>query len=195
MYKLDKEGFFMDANIILESFYYLSKKLNSSIDKLAAVKLLFFADRYHLRKYGRLISDDTYYALPHGPVASNSLDILNQVMNDSNTGTSRKYIKKSDSNTFIAVETDYKLEYLSDSDVEALEFVAEQFGDKEAWELRNLTHNYPEWKRFEHTLDTQLSRREKIIMSDFFESTNIENDPFLIIPQRVVELSKEAYIY
>ena len=184
----------MDANIILESFYYLSKKLDSPIDKLAAVKLLFFADRYHLRKYGRLISDDTYYALPHGPVASNSLDILNQVMNDSDTGAAKQYIKKSDSKAFTAVETDYELEYLSDSDIEALNFVAEQFGDKEAWELRNLTHEYPEWKRFEHTLDSQLSRREKIIMSDFFENANIENDPFLVIPERVVELSKEAYV-
>jgi len=70
----------VDTKIVLESFYYLSKKMNASIDKLAAIKLLFFADRYHLRKYGRLITEDTYYALPHGPVASNALDVVNSVL-------------------------------------------------------------------------------------------------------------------
>lgn len=183
----------MDANIILESFYYLSKKLKSPIDKLAAVKLLFFADRYHLRKYGRLISDDTYYALPHGPVASNSLNIINEVISGENAGVDKQYIKTASATSFIAVDSEYEIEYLSDSDMEALDFVITEFGDKPAWDLRNLTHEYPEWKRFEHTLESQLSRREKIVMSDFFENANIDTDPFSVIPDRAVELSKESY--
>lgn len=183
----------MDANIILESFYYLAKKLESPIDKLAAVKLLFFADRYHLRKYGRLISDDTYYALPHGPVASNSLDIINLVLTDNNNGTEKNYIKKYDGTAFSAVDNDYELEYLSDSDVEALDFVIAEFGDMKTWDLRDLTHEYPEWKRYKQTLESQSSRREKIKMEDFFEEANMDDDPFSIIPKRAVELSKEVY--
>lgn len=183
----------MDANIILESFYYLAKKSDAPVDKLAAIKLLFFADRYHLRKYGRLISDDTYYALPHGPVASNALNIVNDVLAGENAGVTKQYIKSHTANAFISVEDEYELEYLSDSDIEALDFAIEKFGKQEAWSLRNLTHKYPEWKRFEHTLENQLSRREKILMSDFFENSDIESDPFLVIPDRVVELSKEVY--
>jgi len=183
----------MDANIILESFYYLAKKLESPIDKLAAVKLLFFADRYHLRKYGRLISDDTYYALPHGPVASNSLDILNLVMNGMKAGVEKEYIKKHHGNAFTSIDENYELEYLSDSDVEALDFVITEFGNNETWELRDLTHEYPEWKRFQKTLESQSSRRELIMMSDFFEEADVEYDPFSQIPKRAVELSKEVY--
>ncbi len=183
----------MDVNIVLESFYYLAKKIGSPVDKLAAVKLLFFADRYHLRKYGRLISDDIYFALPHGPVASNSLDILNIIMNGHNAGANKTYLKRKSTNTFVAVDNTYELEYLSDSDVEALDFTIKNFSKHEAWELRNLTHEYPEWKRYKNTLESHASRREEIVMDDFFEDADIQDDPYSIIEDRIVELSKEFY--
>ena len=185
----------MDTNIILESLYYLSKQLNKSVDKLSAIKLLFFADRYHLRKYGRLISEDTYYALPHGPVASNSLNIINEILIDNSVGSDRIYIVKTDKkDTFIATKDNLELEYLSNSDIEALDFVIEHFANKyKAWELRDLSHEYPEWKRYQHTLDSESSKREKIIMDDFFQNANISNDPYNIIDDNIVELSKELF--
>lgn len=183
----------MDANIILEAFYYLAKKMNAPVDKLAAVKLLFFADRYHLRKYGRLISEDTYFALPHGPVASNSLDILNLILDGQSAGVSKTYLNKESKHAFVAVDSQYDLEYLSDSDIEALDFVIEKFSHHEAWELRNLTHDYPEWKRYKSTLESNSSKREKIIMNDFFKNADVENDPYTIISDETVELSQELY--
>jgi len=183
----------MDSNIILECFYYLSKKMNTPIDKLAGIKLLFFADRYHLRKYGRLISEDIYYALPHGPVASNSLDILNEVMNGYNAGANKTYLNRKTGNAFVAVDSQYELEYLSDSDIEALDFTIEKFSNNETWKLRNLTHEYPEWKRYKNTLESNVSKREKIRMDDFFENSDIENDPYSVIDNKIVELSKELY--
>lgn len=184
----------MDSNIILECFYYLSKKMNAPIDKLAGIKFLFFADRYHLRKYGRLISEDTYYALPHGPVASNSLNILSDVMDGHSAGASKTYLNKSSKNAFIAVDSEHELEYLSDSDIEALDFAVEKFSHHETWELRNLTHEYPEWKRYKNTIESNSSKREKIIMEDFFENSNIENDPYVTVDEKIVELSKEIYL-
>ncbi len=183
----------MDANIVLESFYYLAKKINAPVDKLAAIKLLFFADRFHLRKYGRLISDDIYFALPHGPVASNSLDIINTVMNGNSVGASKTYLNKISTNAFVAVENDYTLEYLSETDVEALDFTLEHFANYETWELRNLTHEYPEWKRYKNTLESFASRREEIIIEDFFETAEVENDPYTVIEDRTVALSKQFY--
>jgi len=183
----------MDSNIILECFYYLSKKVNAPIEKLAAIKLLFFADRYHLRKYGRLISEDTYYALPHGPVASNSLNIINEVMDGHNAGSDKVYLDKQTNTSFMAVSSQHELEYLSDSDIEALDFVIDNFSKYDAWELRNLTHEYPEWRRYKNTLEGNLSKREKITMDDFFENANIENDPYIIIDNDIVQLSKELY--
>ena len=46
------------------------------IDKLHALKLVFFADRFHLRKYGRPITNDQYWAMRFGPVASGVKDLF-----------------------------------------------------------------------------------------------------------------------
>lgn len=185
----------MDAKVILESLYYLAKRIGHPIEKLAAVKLLFFADRYHLRKYGRLISEDTYYALPHGPVASNSLNIINEILINENAGVDREYLKRESVKSFSASSEEYELEYLSDTDKEALSFAVEHFGNMDTWDLRNLTHDYPEWKRYKHTLENELSKREPIVMSDFFEDSGIAEDPFEAIPKRAVELSRQFYLH
>lgn len=39
-------------------------------------KLLYFADRIHLERYGRLICGDSYVAMQHGPVPSATYDLL-----------------------------------------------------------------------------------------------------------------------
>ncbi|MGH7497077.1 MAG: Panacea domain-containing protein [bacterium] len=43
---------------------------------MALLKLVFFADRYHIRNYARPVSCDEYYALKLGPVPSNLKDIV-----------------------------------------------------------------------------------------------------------------------
>src|SRR5438094_6949292 len=48
------------------------------LNKMKALKLLFFADRYHLRKYGRLVSDCAYFAMKNGPVASEAKNVAEE---------------------------------------------------------------------------------------------------------------------
>src|SRR4030042_4954455 len=78
MDSINWEGLMRDESAIIESLHYLLKKLQHA-DKLKLVKLLFFADKYHLLKYARQISGDNYHALPAGPIPSGALDILNFV--------------------------------------------------------------------------------------------------------------------
>ncbi len=49
---------------------FFARQSGGRINKLKALKLMFFADRYHLRKFGRPVSECAYYAMTHGPVAS-----------------------------------------------------------------------------------------------------------------------------
>lgn len=46
-------------------------------DKYQAVKFFYLADREHLKRYGRPITYEKYYAMEYGPVASTVLDLLN----------------------------------------------------------------------------------------------------------------------
>jgi uncharacterized phage-associated protein len=58
-----------------QALNYFARQEGGSINKLKALKLLFFADRYHLRKFGRPVSECTYFAMAHGPVASEAKNI------------------------------------------------------------------------------------------------------------------------
>ncbi len=40
------------------------------------LKLLFYADKRHLNRYGRPITGDDYIAMQYGPVASTTYDML-----------------------------------------------------------------------------------------------------------------------
>jgi hypothetical protein len=46
------------------------------IDFHSILKMLFFADLFHLNQWGRPIVGDTYYALPYGPVPQTTYDLL-----------------------------------------------------------------------------------------------------------------------
>jgi len=59
-----------------QALNFFAKRAGGKITKLNALKLIYLADRYHLRKYGRPIFSDTYWAMPYGPVASSVKDIV-----------------------------------------------------------------------------------------------------------------------
>src|SRR5690606_4362468 len=58
----------------LEAILYLAA--NSRDATLHRVfKLLYFAEKQHLEKYGRMITGDAYKAMEYGPVPSKSYDL------------------------------------------------------------------------------------------------------------------------
>jgi uncharacterized phage-associated protein len=50
------------TNKIVQVIAYLLQK-EGQMDYLKIIKLIFFADKLHIKKYGRLITDDSYYAM------------------------------------------------------------------------------------------------------------------------------------
>lgn len=70
----------MDIQTSAQALYYIAKNynVNGNTNKMGALKLLFFAEKYHLQQYGqrndyKLI---TFFAMKNGPVASAARDIL-----------------------------------------------------------------------------------------------------------------------
>mgnify|MGYP000977543113 CR=1 FL=1 len=185
----------MDIKVGVQALYYISEKLNHPVDKITAIKLIYFADRYHLRKYGRLITGDVYYAMKYGTVASNIKDILsNNICNEEGKGYIEQCIKKIDDKTYESVKSDIQLKSLSKTDIEALDFVIKKLGSLTSWELSELSHKYPEWKRFENTLSDD-NKREPVVIDDFFSDYTFDGDVFQIIPQEIVEQSREIYFF
>lgn len=60
---------------LADSILYLALK-GIELDQYKAVKLLYLADREHLRRFGRPITFDKYVAMKFGPVGSAAYDWL-----------------------------------------------------------------------------------------------------------------------
>jgi uncharacterized phage-associated protein len=140
---------------IVELLLYLAH-LRPDRDKYQAVKLFYLADREHLRRYGRPITHEAYYALDYGPVASNALDLLNgnlgalkvvgmdslpfrtEIANDSQ-GKPTTYIREP--------KRAVNLDLFSKSDLRVFEEIVKEHGGKNFNELFELTHNHLAYKK------------------------------------------------
>lgn len=132
-----------------QSLNFFSQKEGGQINKMKALKLVFFADRYHLRKYGRLLTNDSYMAMEHGPVPSTTKDIAesNDYLNDDIKKYSQEFVDPID-NLTLSSTNNVDESVLSESDLEALNFAWDTFGHLDQFELRDVTHHYPEWLKF-----------------------------------------------
>ena len=94
-------------------------------------KVLYFADKRHLEHYGRFISGDNYVAMKHGPVPSVTYDILKAVRNCGHPAFDAALLEEFSramdikSNYHVVPRIEPKLEFLSESDVECLDYAIE----------------------------------------------------------------------
>ncbi len=157
-----------------QALNFLANLAGGSIDKLKAIKLIYFADRYHLRKYGRLITNDEYYAMKLGPVASGVKDIADMsiFLGDEESEYAKKYLNVTDDNLIKSVNDNYD-KVFSKSDIESLHFAWEKFGKLSVYSLVEMTHKYPDWKK--HELKLKANSRVRMNCEDFFEDPQNED--------------------
>jgi len=174
-------------------------KSGGKINKMKASKLVYFADRYHLRKYGRLITNDNYVAMKNGAVPSSTRDILQKT---GFIGTREKDY----ANRFI-LTTGYDLEsnvspddnVFSQSDIEAIQFAWRRFGHLGKYAIAQLTHKYPEWIVHEETLNHKPRSRVPMDINKFFGDPSANVDKCFALSSkdkslRIEYLKEMAYI-
>lgn len=188
---------FMDFKKATQSLNYFATKAGGCINKMKAYKLIWLADRYHLRKFGRPIIYDRYYAMKHGPVASSVRDIANENLRHielkPGLGQSRKYVNHflhNDDSYHISSLGKPDLQYFSRSDLEAMDFVYKKYGGLNQYELRDLSHKYPEWKKFEADFERGTKRRTMSLLDFFEDPDDIPTDLFAEDRQRLDEIKE-----
>ncbi len=167
--------------------YFARKEENHSINRLKLMKLLWLSDRLHLLRYGRLILDDKYVAMPHGPVPSNTLNI--------SKNKNAQYISE-----FLKTER-YHLESVADSriglfsgsEIEVMDEIWVNFGQLTNFQLRDLSHFYPEWKRFEEDIKMTNSSFEMYFEDFFVVPLNTEKSNYKVFSKENMEQSKEIF--
>lgn len=142
------------------------------LDVMKSLKLLYFADKAHLLKYGRPILGDDYYGMAHGPVPSNSYNIIKDVLGQKTPSADviDAYLgvdMASSHPTFVAKQPP-DMDAFSASDVEILEETIQKYGDKDALELRRLAHQEPEIQRADEQLAAERKLRVDLPYDMFF---------------------------
>ena len=137
------------------------------INRMKAIKLTYFSDKYHLRKYGRPITNDEYFAMNYGPVASAVKDIseMSIFLNPVESEYASQYLMMKDELNLKSVRS-RETNIFSESDLEACEFAWKNFGMKNEFQLADLSHKYPEWKK--HAEELKHYSRIRMSLEDFF---------------------------
>ena len=155
----------IDTSKIIQALCYILGKVNTA-DKLKLIKLLYLTDKYHIIRYARTVTNDEYWAMDYGLVGSTAKDILgfDPEFLSGEFEYAYKMLKRVDQHcftqgTYCTIE---ELDKLSETDIEALDFVTEKFGHLNTTDLINLTHRYPEWAQYKELFGNQMRRRERI---------------------------------
>lgn len=157
---------------ILQILYYLQNNVSGKkrYNYMYLLKLLFLAERLHIRRYGVPMSFTRYVAMKDGPVSSETKDILLSEfsffydMTKQEKQLLRNNVEKV--NDYQRKIKKQKQNLLSKSEVEALDFSIKKFGKFDQFVLSNITHDYPEWKKVE--------RNSNMSLYDFFDDPDLE---------------------
>lgn len=135
-------------------FLFKASQRGANITILKLMKLMYLAERNSYQQFGEPIIGDALVSMPNGPVLSKTLDLINFGAQENLDGgwdsliaekNGRDMALKADS----LIRSEDDLRELSESDIETLQSVWSEFGNKSALWLRDYTHNpanCPEWE-------------------------------------------------
>ena len=174
---------------IIEALCYILTKLQKA-DKIHLVKVMYLADKYHIMNYGRTISGDDFFALAHGPAGSHTMDVLefdSYVLNK-DMDYAKSLIETADGKEYHPAKSCVidDFEMISESDIEALDFVIENFGKMNKWDVVDYTHQLKEWKQFEPLFRNGETKREAIKITDLLLNPN---DKYFSVPEEHIKES------
>jgi uncharacterized phage-associated protein len=179
----------------VQALNYFAREQKGSIDKLKALKLIWLADRLHLRKYARPIVNDIYYAMKLGPVPSGSKDLIDgsSFLSDEELAYRNQFIGKSENNLQFVSLAKFDPVVFSQTDRECIEAVADHYVSMPTFDLSDLSHKYPERTKFAASLTNGERSRFQMDYEDFFENPTSIQDTFFAMDEDQLVLSKEIF--
>ena len=113
------------------------------------LKLIYLADRAALDKEGHSISTDRWVSMKHGPVPSNTYNLITEEENPADHPIWNQYIKDGADYCVDLRAEGVELKQLSPSELEIARETWDQYGSRPIWEqggLIDYTHSLPEWE-------------------------------------------------
>lgn len=111
---------------------------------MSLIKLMYFADREALARWASPITDDRYYSLDNGPILSHVKDLIDE--GPSLTGGFWASFISAPANYMVDLIDDPGVSELSKAELALIDEIFVKYGKLNRWQLRDETHNLPEWK-------------------------------------------------
>jgi uncharacterized phage-associated protein len=172
--------FAFDEKKALEGLVFVAKEW-PGVTAFYAAKVVFYADKEHMNKYGRPVFGDRYIAMDNGPVPSAIYDWFKgnlDRMGDPNSIASSIDLNRDGRHVTARAARDPEMEFLSPSDVVAIRNAITYCKQHSVGELSRISHDEPAWQGAE---------------------LNAEMDPALMIEgdrrDEMIEIAKEFAAY
>lgn len=138
--------FVMDKAKAVEALVYIASKF-AGVGRFHAAKILYFAERNHLRTYGRPIVGDRYIAMENGPVPSFAYDVLKGTVHPADKALAEGALKRLEGTHYPSYAADRQpdLDFFSASDLECLDEAIEYCRYKTFGAISDETHAHAAW--------------------------------------------------
>lgn len=131
------------SNKVLQEIVYLLSLNNNRMNLLKLMKELYLIDRASIDERESSVSNDIFVSMPHGPVLSQTLNMLYDLPNNKWS----EHLDKVEARFFPDIQIKKSMEFdcLSPKDCQYIQEISKKFKDASPRELENYTHALPEW--------------------------------------------------
>ena len=121
---------------------YIMQSFPNGVDYIKLFKILYFAQRDHLAHYGKVIVEDSFRALKHGPVPSYTYKGLQIAEGKPLEGDFEEFLKNlSVRNQIVYADAKPDMDYISGADKRTLDASIEKYKDEDPYDLSDLSHD------------------------------------------------------
>ncbi len=140
--------FVLDKEKAVEALVYIAGKV-PGVGRFHAAKILYFAERFHLREFGRPIVGDRYIAMDHGPVPSFAYDALKGTVPPADKDTVEGALIQNDAfhHPTYKARREADLSYFSKTDIECLDRAVAHCAGRSFGSISDETHKHTAWDK------------------------------------------------
>jgi uncharacterized phage-associated protein len=128
----------------IDSILFILEKIGGEVDFHRIFKILYFAEKEHLVRFGKSFTGDTFIAMENGPVPSIAYDILKALKSEG-----LMYAYKERFSPYFSLTGPYtvkarkscNIENIPESAIECIRHSIDQYGSKTFPELTRLSHD------------------------------------------------------
>ena len=169
--------FVFDCRKTVETILYVVDEMGGEVNQYNLLQVIFAAEKYHLNKYGRIVTGSKYQCLPFGPISITIYEMLNgkhleYYLNELEIDKLPFGVDPVGRNFIVHADRKGDTYFLSQTDVEALNHSIAEYGQLSFQEAQKRSRQERCWRETEEgeTVPFELMIDDKEVLEDLLET-------------------------